>query len=107
VDTGKVVTRYSWTLIPIPTAVIERVNELSKDQPTQLTLKISKVSQLGITMPLLRPMIAKIMSFQECQWVILTSQECMMGMLSISQEWIWLEPVEEQPTTVEEPTRLP
>ena len=38
-DTGKVVTRYSWTMIPMPTAVIERVNELGKGQPSQLTFQ--------------------------------------------------------------------
>jgi len=46
-DTGKVVTRYSWTVIPMPTAVIDRVNELSKDQPTQLTFEDRQGRPIG------------------------------------------------------------
>ena len=38
-DTGKVIMRYSWTVIPMPTTVIERVNELSKEEPVQLTFE--------------------------------------------------------------------
>ena len=41
-DTGKVVTRYSWTVIPMPSAVINRVNELGKEEPMQLTFEDRK-----------------------------------------------------------------
>ncbi len=46
-DTGKDVTRYSWTLIPMPTAVIERVNELSKEQPSQVTFEDRQGQPIG------------------------------------------------------------
>ena len=36
-DTGKKITRRSWDVIPMPDLVIDRVNELGKDQPEMLT----------------------------------------------------------------------
>ena len=35
-DSGKKITRRSWDVIPMPDAVITRVNELGRDQPEQL-----------------------------------------------------------------------
>ncbi len=36
-NTGRVVSRRSWTVIPMPQAVIDRVNTMAKDQPQLLT----------------------------------------------------------------------
>jgi hypothetical protein len=46
-DTGKVVTWYSWTVIPMPTAVIKHVNELSKEQPSQLNFEDRQGQPIG------------------------------------------------------------
>jgi hypothetical protein len=35
--TGEVITRYAWDVLPMPSAVIERVNALGHDQPELLT----------------------------------------------------------------------
>ena len=35
-NTGKKIIRYSWDRIPMPNAVIARVNALAQDQPKQL-----------------------------------------------------------------------
>jgi len=35
-DSGKKIARRSWDVIPMPDAVITRVNELGRDQPEQL-----------------------------------------------------------------------
>lgn len=36
IKTGEVIIRYSWTEVPMPDEVIDRVNHLGKDQPEQL-----------------------------------------------------------------------
>ena len=35
--TGRVVVRRSWNMVPMPTAVITRINDLAGDQPRLLT----------------------------------------------------------------------
>ena len=45
--TSKVVTRYSWTVLPMPKSVIKRVEELGKDQPEYLVFKDRHGNEIG------------------------------------------------------------
>ena len=45
--TGKKITRRSWDAIPMPDVVIDRVNELGKDQPEQMVFLDRKGRPIG------------------------------------------------------------
>jgi hypothetical protein len=45
--TGKKITRGNWTALPMPEAVIDRVNTLGAGQPTQLVFKDRRGREIG------------------------------------------------------------
>lgn len=46
-NTSRVIVRRSWTMLPMPQAVIDRVNALAQDQPTLLTFVDHQGNELG------------------------------------------------------------
>jgi hypothetical protein len=48
-DTGAKITRFQWTELPMPKAVIERVNQIGKDKPSILTFTNRHGDEIGDT----------------------------------------------------------
>ncbi len=46
-NTGRIITRRAWTIIPMPQPVITRVNELAADQPSLLTFTDRHGNEIG------------------------------------------------------------
>ena len=48
-DTGEKITRFQWTELPMPAAVIKRVNQLGKNEPSILTFTNRHGQEIGDT----------------------------------------------------------
>ena len=48
-DTGEKITRFQWTELPMPMAVIERVNWIGKNKPSILTFTNRHGEEIGDT----------------------------------------------------------
>ena len=48
-DTGEKITRFQWKEIPMPKAVIDRVNQIGKDEPSILTFTSRQGEEIGDT----------------------------------------------------------
>jgi len=46
-NTGRVLTRRSWTVLPMPSTVIDRINQLAEGQPTLLTVTDKHGNEIG------------------------------------------------------------
>ena len=57
-NTGRIITRRAWTVIPVPQPVITRVNELAADQPSLMTFTDCHGNEIGDAVYISQPEVS-------------------------------------------------